>query len=345
MTSLIIGIPVKNKQVCGYKTLDNSLSCSLSSNWGKYNKWNTEDSTNRFSQSIDGFNLAVTYWVSGFATKVHEISINHDFTNETIEELDIKATALTRISTMHQIKAMGLNEDEFTGLIKSINKKPLEVAQYIEEGFNHSEGFVYLKPVEGKANVATLLFRVPYITNLFTQLYKSTGKTLVARIDGKDRIVNLKELYKLQSEGLTITYNEKIIMYIPNCHVIASHFTQLLGFAFGLFQMQPQELVNMIEDATKGLINEERLSKAIKGAIKMIDAYRTSFMLEDQAILIYMNKLESFGDLMRKSTKYGENQSVNEKSICVIDECNRTPRRDFLLCKAHLIKAQEAYIE
>lgn len=320
-----IAIPItlnENTQQCKYYQRSKSDNrCLLSANWGKNNLWNKDNASIR-KDVYQYFSSSVMHFVNNSNIGLPLLPNPNDVITEYvalyIEDLEINATALSRISTEHQLKAMQKEKDDFIGLIKSINLKSDEVAEYIEQGFLQECNFVYLKPLEGKANWTTLLFRVPYITNLFIRLYKSTGKKLVAKINGIDTILNLVDLQKAIAKGLETTEQEKIIAQIPNAYNknMKGHLTQLLQFAFGLFQYEAKELVTMIEDSSKGLIPKDYLESCVASAKNGIIKYKNAFLLEDQALGVYRDKLDEFEELIKQSTKYEEFDSSIKSTIC-----------------------------
>ncbi len=319
--AITINHKVNDQQCKYYQRSKSDNRCLLSANWGKQKDWNVKDTSIR-KDVYRYFSSSVMHFINDSNVGLPIIPNPNDVINEYvalyIEELEINATALSRISTEHQLKSMQKEKDDFIGLIKSINKKAEEVGEYIINGFNQDCNYVYLKPLEGKANWTTLLFRVPYITNLFIQLYKSTGKKLVAKQNGKDGILNLTDLQKAITKGLETTEQEKIISYIPNAYNsnMKGHLTQLLQFAFGLFQYEPTELVTMIEDSSKGLIPKEYLEKCVSSAKNGIVGYKTAFLLEDRALAVYRDKLDEFEALIKQSTKYEEFDSSIKSTVC-----------------------------
>ncbi len=294
-------------------------SCILSYNWGKQKKWNTNNDNINMTV-FKYFSSSIIHFISGFNDFITPTPIinDDDFKQIYIDDLEINAVALQRISTEHQLKSMKKEKDDFIGLIKSINKKSDDVENYLIKGFNQDCNYVYLKPLEGKANWTTLLFRVPRITNLFVKLYKSTGKKLIAKINGKDQVLSLTGLTKAIAKGLETTEQEKIISYIPNAYNpnMKGHLTQLLIFAFGLFQMEANELVNMIADSSKGKISEVYLNKCVISSKNGITDYKGAFLLEEQAINVYCNKIDEFNDLIKKTNKFEEFDTNIKSTVC-----------------------------
>lgn len=329
-----IRLPKANiNQRCKYYThIDSDNRCVLSKNWGLQKDWNTKNTT--INKTVYRyFSSSVLTYVDRLNDRLGIVSDHvvesNDYKRLYIDNLDVHATALQRISTEHQLKSMEKEKDDFIGLVKSINKKALDVAEYLINGFNQDCNYVYLKPLAGKANWTTLLFRVPYITNLFVTLYKSTGKKLIAKIDGNNQILNLPALQRAITKGLETTEQEKIIGYIPNAYNknMKGHLTQLLQFAFGLFQYEANQLVSMINDSSKGKISKDYLDSCVKSAKLGIIDYKTAFLLEDRALEVYRNKLDEFAELLKVTNVYEEFDSSTANTICGL-----TIRKSWVYC-------------
>lgn len=301
-----------SNQRCTFFSSKTSIArCSLSSNWGFDRKWNNIGAKVR-SDVFEYFSNSIIRFVEALAKNTGldpSIVLLEDpsYRKVFIEKLEVEATALQRISTEQQLRQINrskededpVKNDEFLGIVKSINKNGDDVAQYIRKGFAQECEFIYLKPIPGKANWTTLLFRVPLITNLFMELYKSTGKKLIARVKGVDKLLTLTELQRAILKGLETTETEKVTSYIPGAYNPGNrgHLTQLLIFTFGLFQYEPFQLVDMLKNGSKIAFNSEYLSRCVASAKNCIIDYKNSFMLSDVALEVYRNKLDEFEEM------------------------------------------------
>jgi len=310
-----------NQRCKFHSNLDSSNRCVLSKTWGSQKDWNTKGTTANktvyryFSSSVLKY---VDRLNAGLGIVSERLIENKDYKKVYIADLDVDATALQRISTKYQLKKLGKDETDFDGLIKSINKKAKDVGKYIIEGFNQPSDFVYLKPIAGKVNWVTLLFRVPFITNLFVELYKNTGKKLIAKINGDDTIISLTQLQDSITKGYEKTEGEKVYAYITNCYNRNNRgqLTQLFIFAFGLFQYEVNSLITMLVDSSKGKISKDYLESCVKSAKKGIIDYKDAFLLKDRALEVYRNKIDEFARLIVGTTVYEEFDSTKANTVC-----------------------------
>lgn len=323
---------------CKYHSDHNSeIRCVLSYNWGKQKDWNTKGNTIN-ATVFKYFSSSIITFINGLTDNSTLMTAITDIKKSNKLNIVNGRVKLTRISTKHQMKELmklDTNEEQFDYLIASMNKEPTRIIEYLETVFTHDEiTEIVVTAIKGKSKVSTILFRVPLVAQTIIRLFmENRDKTVWIWNNSQLIRLDLLQLISLYHEGLLHTRKEKIDSYIGGLSYKKGHLTQLPIFAFGLFLLSPEQIMEDIKQTNKTLPTLEQLDKSNQSAKLRIVDYKDSFMMTEKAINDYKTKVDIFYNLLRDYVEDNQDQIRVYEIDCKHNELNRSAKFNKVILK------------
>jgi hypothetical protein len=226
--------------------------------------------------------------------QIKEIEESYDFTQ------DNRDFQMMRISSKKQLVKLSDEEKEQT-IVLSLFKDADKFTYYLLNALQNFDS-IELRMTEGRKNIGAMMFRVPFIAEYVNRALLSGNLISKVKIldNGILRPINLLDLQKLQTDGLTTTFNDHYRNFLgafgKDNNVFKGHRTMMIIFAFGLFRFQPKRVLDDIS-FNNNLVSLELVEKNVNKAKELISKYQTAFMLED--IEDYINRVNEFFELYK----------------------------------------------
>lgn len=173
---------------------------------------------------------------------------------------------------------------------------------------------LFFEAIGGKNKISTQLFRNPYAFGVLKAIKKALSRGInvfIRNRDGSLSTIDLPTLYKLYSEGISISVTERSEVYdgLFATKWNGSHYNQFLQWSFGLALRDPEiEFSVLLNKYGKLVIDKSDAPLRLESAIRLLSKKRQLFDLDEEGLETAIEKMKHFHDLVMNFSSHKEVQ-------------------------------------